>query len=91
MNGETLSDLKKPPDSTWEEFTVATLEAALSTQRSILFDLTYVRDIASVLTGVGPYAAKITGYELRYLRDHWSRFKSLVQFYENNEKREPPW
>jgi len=91
MDGETLSDLKKPPDSTWEEFTVATLEAAFSVQRAILFDLTYVRGIANVLNGNGPYAATITGYELRYLRNHWGRFKPFVQFYENDEMRVPPW
>lgn len=91
MGGETLSDLKKPPDVEWQEFTVATLEAALAVQRPVLFDLTHVLDIADVFDGTGRYAAAITAHELRYLRAHWTRFKSVVQFYENNEMRQPPW
>lgn len=91
MSGETLFDLKKPTDVAWEPFTVATLEAALVTQQPVLFDLTHVLDIEHVLNGTGRYAATITGYELRYLRAHWTRFQSVVQFYENDEMREPPW
>ena len=49
MGGETLSDLRKPPDVEWPEFTVATLEAAFAAGRPVLFDLTYVQDIANVL------------------------------------------
>ncbi len=70
MGGETLSDLHKPPDVEWPEFTVATLEAALAARRPILFDLTHAQDIADVLNGSGRYAAAITTHELRYLRVH---------------------
>lgn len=91
MSGETLLDLKKTPEASWEEFTVATLEAALASQRVVWFDLTRVLDLADVLNGTGRYAATVTGYELRYLQAHWTRFQSVVQFYENDEPREPPW
>jgi len=91
MDGETLFDLKKPTDVGWEAFTVATLEAALVTRRRVLFDLTHVVDLADVLNRIDQYAASITGYELRYLRAHWTRFQSVVQFYENDKMREPPW
>lgn len=91
MSGETLFDLRKPPDVQWPEFTVATLEAALAARRIVLFDLTYALDIADVLNGTGRYAAAITTHEMRYLRAHWTRFKSIVQFYENDEMRQPPW
>ncbi len=91
MNGETLTDLRKPTNIRWEEFTVATLEAALSLERVVLFDLTNVLDLAGVLNGTGRYAISTTGYELRYLHAHWTRFQSIVQFYENDEMRMPPW
>ncbi len=91
MNGETLTDLRKPPGVRWEDFTVATLEAALSLGRMVLFDLTNVLDLANVVDGTGRYATTITGHELRYLRMHWTRFQSVVQFYENDEMRMPPW
>ena len=70
MAGETLSDLRKPPDVEWPEFTVAILEAAFAARRPVLFDLTHVQDIADVLNGSGRYAAAITTHELRYLRVH---------------------
>ena len=91
MGGETLTDLRKPLGVGWEEFTVATLEAALSLGRVVLFDLTYVQDLANVLDGSGRYAGTITGHELRYLRIHWIRFQPIVRFYENDEMRMPPW
>ncbi len=91
MSGETLSDLHKPPDVKWPEFTVAALEAAFAARRPVLFDLTHVQDIADVLKGSGRYAAAITTHELRYLRLHWARFRAIVQFYENDEMRQPPW
>ena len=91
MGGETLFDLPKPAEAGWQEFTVATLETALSQKRPVLFDLTHVSDIADVLAGTGRYRDSITGLELRYLHAHWDRFRSVVQFYENDEMREPPW
>lgn len=91
MDGETLTDFRKPADVLWPEYTVLVLENALLTRRLVFFDLTHVLDIDNVLQGRGRYAASITGHELRYLHTHWTRFKFVVQFYENDEMREPPW
>ncbi len=91
MDGETLTDLRKPTDLGWKEFSVTTLEDALASGRDVLFDLTHVLDLAGVLDGTGRFATSTTGYELRYLRAHWTRFQSIVQFYENDEMRTPPW
>lgn len=91
MGAKTLNDLDKPLGWNWERFTVAVLEEALAAGRTVLFDLTHVSEIGDVLNGRSRYADTITGFELRYLREHWDRFQRVVQFYENDQEREPPW
>ena len=91
MGAETLSDQVKPPGQSWEEFTVGILNAAVASERSVLFDLTYVQDLDNLLNGLGRYADSITAIELRHIHRNWLVFGRIVQFYENGAEREAPW
>ena len=91
VGGETLTDLDKPPSQDWKQFTVTVLEQALRDQQPVFFDLTHVADIAAVLDNTGNHARTVTGHELRYLKTHWHRFRTIVHFYENDEERTEPW
>jgi len=91
MGAETLSQQHKPPDKDWEEFTVTALNAAATTKRPVLFDLTHVEDMDDLLQATGPYASAITSVELRYVHRNWAVFRRVVQFYENGVEREAPW
>ena len=91
MNGETLSSMDKPMDQSWEQFTVATLEAAWQSARLILFDLTFVTELEALLRNEGRCASFTTSFELRYLKKHWNRFRSIVRFYRNDKETETPW
>lgn len=96
--GLLLTDLEKPLDSTWEQFTILEMERSLTTSsRQIHFDLTHVQDVAEIVEDVlcdhpPPCVHRsITALELRYLRTHWARFARVVRFYRNDEEVEAPW
>ena len=91
MNGETLSGMDKPMDQGWEQFSAATLETAWQSARPIFFDLTFVTDLDSLLKNEGFHASRITSFELRYLKRHWNRFRSIVRFYRNDKETKTPW
>lgn len=91
MNGETLSGMDKPTEQGWEQFAVATLEAAWQASRPIFFDLTFVSEMDALLNSSGRHATSITAYELRYLKRHWNRFRFIVRFYRNDKETETPW
>jgi hypothetical protein len=89
--GKLLTDLTKPEGMAWERFTVHAMETARSRGAKIHFDLTHMEDIEGVLAGTSRHAGKVTGTELRYLRDHWKRFQKTVTFYRDDVPVEPPW
>lgn len=90
MGAEALSDQRKPPDKTWDIFTVETLNESAALGRPVFFDLTHVQDIGDILQGVGRYADTITAVELRHIYRNWSLFQKIVQFYESGAEREAP-
>ena len=91
IGGETLSSLDKPVELTWTQFSQNTLDAAASSGRPVIFDLTYVEDLQGVLNGTGEYANTVTGAELRYLEANWARFEANVTFFENGVPIGVPW
>ena len=89
--GRMLTDLPRPMELSWEAFTLRTMEQALQRGAAIHFDLTNVQQIAAVLACQGPHATATTSVELRYLRDHWDRFRDCVRFYRGGRSVEAPW
>ncbi len=57
----------------------------------IRFDLTHVRDLPSVLAGIGDYGDSVTALELRYIEDHWHDFRRITRFYHSDREVRPPW
>lgn len=89
--GKTLTDLPKPPEMTWEQFSVDAMERQVGRGGKLRFDLTHVDDVRGVLDGSGRFADTITGTELRYIRDNWARFKDSVHFYRGGQEVPKPW
>jgi RHS repeat-associated protein len=89
--GVLLDDIPKPPNVSWEEFTMQTLDNAASSGRSVRFDLTHVEDLPGVLHNSGEWANTITGHELRYLQSNWSRFRGVTHFYRNGVEVGASW
>src|SRR5205823_6419084 len=89
--GKLLTDLPKPFEQSWEQFTKETLDNAAKTGRQVHFDLTHMDDIGGVLAGTGEWADKITAIELRYIRDNWNKFNPKPKFYQNGAEVSPPW
>jgi hypothetical protein len=67
------------------------LERTVAQGTKIHFDLTTMDDLANILNNMGPYAAKVTSGELRYIRDNWSRLSNAVKFYVDGKEVIPPW
>ena len=80
LGGETLTALEKPAELGWEAFSKQTLDAAASSGRPVIFDLTHVQDLPGVLNGTGRFANTVTGAELRYIQANWARFQGNVTF-----------
>jgi RHS repeat-associated protein len=89
--GVLLDDLPKPPELSWEEFTVKTMNEAAETGRNIRFDLTHMEDLEGVLNNQGPWKNTVTAVELRYLKANWARFSKVAHFYVNGVEVKPPW
>jgi len=70
MGAQTLTDLSKPAAMSWDEFTLVTLDAALISRRSILFDMTHVLGLSDLLQSIGRYAHTITAVELRHIHQN---------------------
>lgn len=81
VGGELLTDLPKPTELDWIDFSKQTLDQAAKTKRSVYFDLTHMEDVRGVLKGTGRYANTITGHELRYIANSWSVFEPVVTFF----------
>lgn len=89
--GKLLSDLPKPPGTTFEAFTKSTLNEAAQTGKQVHFDLTHVEEVENVLKGEGKFANKITSVELRHIRDNWENFAVKPKFYSGGSEIGPPW
>ena len=90
MGGQTLTDLEKPLELGWREFSVQTLDAAAASGRPVVFDLTNMVDVRGVLAGTA-YPNAITSFELRYIQANWGTFQSVVQFVRNGAVEGVPW
>ena len=91
VGGQTLTDLSKPMEMGWEDFSKQTLDAAAASGRPVIFDLTHMQDIPGVLSGTGRFANTITGAELRYIQANWARFEGNVTFYNGGVPVGVPW
>jgi hypothetical protein len=95
LGGETLNDLMakglKSTDISVLQFSKQTLDAAATSGRPVIFDLTHMRDIPGVLSGTGKFANTITGQELRYIRANWPQFEGNVKFVKGDAPADPPW
>jgi hypothetical protein len=92
VGGSLLTDEPAPNGvSNWVDFSKQTLDNAARSGRSVYFDLTNMQDIKGVLAGTGKYADSITGNELRYIRDNWKTFQSIVTFYDDGNVVSAPW
>jgi hypothetical protein len=86
-----LTDFNKPPELDWHDFAKSTLNRAARERRRVHFNLTDMNDLSGVLNKRGPYRDAITTTELCHIRDNWSDFKDITQFYRNGRKADPPW
>jgi len=89
--GQLLTDMPKPPDLTWTQFSLQTLDDAAANGRMIRFDLSNVYDVDGVLDGSGQFARTVTGDELRHIQDNWGTFQDVVKFYRDGSEVSPPW
>jgi hypothetical protein len=90
LGGETLTDLEKPMELTWEQFSQQTLDNAVASNRQVVFDLTNMNDIPGVLNGTA-YSEATTSFELRYIQSNWSLFSRIVKFLNNGQIVGAPW
>lgn len=90
IGGVTLTSMEKPMKSTWEQFSLQTLDEAAASGRPIVFDLTHMEDISGVLAGTSRPNA-VTSKELHHIKDNWSDFKDVVHFCKNGKREAPPW
>lgn len=89
--GRLLTDLPKPPNLGWVDFSLGVLRSHLDAGGTVRFDLTHMRDIPDALRGVGEYANTVTANELRFLRDTMDNYPGQVRFYRDGAEVEPPW
>lgn len=90
IGGQTLTQLSKPVQTTWSEFSIQTLNSAAANGRTVIFDLTNMKNIPGVLNGTA-YQNAVTSTELRYIQSNWSQFSSTVRFVENGRPVGVPW
>jgi hypothetical protein len=88
--GRLLTDLPKPPELTFEQFSLQTLDKAAESGNMIRFDLTNMQDIAGTLNGMGKFADTVTGAELRHIQLGWGTFQNVVKFYFRGAEVPPP-
>jgi hypothetical protein len=89
--GKLLTDLEKPFDKSWGQFTRDTLENAAASERQVHFDLSHMKDMDNVLAGEGKFGESVTAEELRHIRDNWDKFKVKPKFYMDGREVPPPW
>lgn len=68
----------------WKAASQWAMERQLQSNHNIHFDLTNVNDLPGVLKGIS-YPDKTTSFELRYINEHWDRFKDDVVFYKDKQ------
>jgi hypothetical protein len=90
LGGQTLTQLEKPMEMGWRDFSVQTLDAAAASGRSVIFDLTHMNNIPGVLNG-SAYPNAITSMELNYIQSNWGMFQPVVQFVQNGVVVGAPW
>jgi len=89
--GRLLTDLPKPPNLTFTQFSLQTLDEAATAGTKIRFDLTNVKDLKGVLAGTGEFADTVTAHELRHIAGNWDKFKGVVSFYRGGAPEATPW
>jgi hypothetical protein len=90
--GKLLTDLPdKPPELTWLQHSIQTMEQQTAMGKNIRFDLTHMQDLQNILQNKGPYANTVTAGELRHIQSNWSRFQRNVFFYKNGKEVSAPW
>jgi hypothetical protein len=89
--GRMVSELGKPEDMAWHEFSIGILEETIDNGNKIHFNLDYMGGIKDILKNKGKYKNFTTSFELRYIRDNWSRIKNSVIFYRNGKVADAPW
>jgi hypothetical protein len=90
VGGKTINAFAKPMNLTWNQFSKQMLDGALSSNAPVLFSLNGIENINQVLAGTA-YKNAVTSYELRYLQQNWSQFKSVVRFYNHGAQVPAPW
>jgi hypothetical protein len=90
VGGRTINAIPRPMNLTMNQFTTRVLNDALSSNTPVLFSLNGIEQIDQVLAGQA-YKNAVTSYELRYLQQNWSQFKSIVRFYNNGAQVPAPW
>jgi len=88
---KTLTNLTKPTNLTWEQFSAQNIEQVAFLGNKIHFDLSFMKDIPGALSGTGPWGSKVTAFELRYIQANWTRLSNSVIFYRNGTVVEAPW
>jgi hypothetical protein len=91
IGGRTLNDIPIPDAMPIIDLSKSALDSAARNGDRILFDLTHMKDLPGVLSNTGEFAGKITSQELRYIRDHYSRFESAVTFVNHCRVVEAPF
>ncbi len=90
--GRLLTDIPKPTyEQDWVRHSINVMRNHIAKGGKIRFDLTHMKDISGILNKTGPYRAKVTSYELRWLRDNWSSARDNVIFYDHGIEVKPPW
>ena len=90
LGGETLTDMEKPMELGWTEFSLQALDRAAASGRSIIFDLTNMNDVPGVLDG-SAYPNAVTSKELKHIKENWSDFEDVVCFCKDGKKVKRPW
>jgi hypothetical protein len=90
VGGRTINSIPKPVSLSWQQFSKQALDGALQTKTPVLFSLQGMEQIDQVLAGQA-YKNAVTSFELRYIQQNWSQFKSIVRFFNNGQEVAAPW
>ena len=89
--GKLLTDLPKPPNLSWEHFSIQTIEKQIASGKKLHFDITHMKDIPGILKESGKFADTVTAAELRHIHQNWDRIGSNVTFIRDGKYVAAPW
>jgi hypothetical protein len=86
-----LTDFDVPDGQSVRTFSTGTIDEVIAAGNKIHFDLSALHDVQGVLNNTGTFANTVTGTELRYIMENWSKFNENVIFYVHGNVVKAPW